>query len=91
LGVEEVRWEKGDTERAEDYTFLYEEGNGDHQLGTGTFEHNRIISAVRQVEFISGRWCSIIIILNVHTPSEDNTDDLKTASTRNYGVISSVS
>jgi hypothetical protein len=35
VGVQEVSWDKGGTERAEDYTFFYEEGNGDHQLGTG--------------------------------------------------------
>jgi exonuclease III len=29
--VQEVRWEKGGTERAEDCTLNYEEGNGDHQ------------------------------------------------------------
>jgi hypothetical protein len=34
VGVQEVRWEKGGTERAEDYTFFYGQGNGDHQLGT---------------------------------------------------------
>jgi hypothetical protein len=27
VGVQEVRWEKGGTEQAEDYTFLYGEGN----------------------------------------------------------------
>jgi hypothetical protein len=26
VGVQEVRWDKGGTERAEDYTFFYEEG-----------------------------------------------------------------
>jgi hypothetical protein len=35
VGVQEVRWEKGRTERAEDYTFFYGAGNVDHQLGTG--------------------------------------------------------
>jgi hypothetical protein len=35
VGVQEVRWEKGGTERAEDYTFFYAAGNEDHQLGTG--------------------------------------------------------
>jgi exonuclease III len=35
VGVQEVRWEKSGTERAEDYTFFYGQGNGDHQLGTG--------------------------------------------------------
>jgi hypothetical protein len=55
VGVQEVRWEKGGTERTEDYTFFYGQGNGDHQLGTGIFVHKRIISAVRRVEFISDR------------------------------------
>jgi exonuclease III len=40
VGVQDVRWEKGGTERAEDYTFFYGEGNGDQQLGTG-FSHIR--------------------------------------------------
>jgi hypothetical protein len=35
LSVQEVRWDKGGTERAEDYTFFYGAGNEDHQLGTG--------------------------------------------------------
>jgi exonuclease III len=35
LGVQEVRWDKGGTEWAEDYTFFYGAGNEDHQLGTG--------------------------------------------------------
>jgi exonuclease III len=37
VGVQEVRWDKGGTERAEDYTrtFFYVAGNEDHQLGTG--------------------------------------------------------
>jgi exonuclease III len=28
VGVQEVRWVKGGTERAEDYTFFYGQGNG---------------------------------------------------------------
>jgi hypothetical protein len=60
MGVQEVRWEKGGTERAEDYTYFYGQGNGDHQLGTGFFVHKRIVSAVRRVEFISGRMSYII-------------------------------
>jgi hypothetical protein len=47
VGVQEVRWEKGGTERAEDYIYFYGQGNGDHQLGTGFFVHKRILSAVR--------------------------------------------
>jgi exonuclease III len=47
--------------------------------------HERIISAVKMVEFVSNRmsyitlrgcWCHIII-LNVHAPTEDKTDDVK--------------
>jgi exonuclease III len=83
--VQEVRWEKGGTERAEDYAFFYGQRNGDHQLGTGFFIHKRIVSAVRRVEFISdrmlyiilrGRWCNIIV-LNVYAPCEDKGDDVK--------------
>jgi hypothetical protein len=86
---------KGGTVRAEDYTFFYGQGNGDHQLGTGFFVHKRIVSAVRRVEFISdrmsyitlrGRWCDIIV-LNVHTPCEDKGMMKRTASLRNYGVF----
>ena len=45
----------------------------------------RIVSAVERVEFVSdrvsyivlrGRWC-YIIVLNVHAPSEDKSDDSK--------------
>jgi exonuclease III len=37
VGVQEVRWDKGGTEQAEGYTFLYGAWNEDHQLGTGFF------------------------------------------------------
>jgi hypothetical protein len=39
VGVQEVRWEKEGTERAEDYTFFYGKRSEDHWLGTGFFVH----------------------------------------------------
>jgi hypothetical protein len=47
--------------------------------------HKRIISAVKRVEFVSDRmsyiilrgcWCHFIV-LNVHAPTEDRTDNVK--------------
>jgi hypothetical protein len=60
-GVQEVRWEKGGTEQAEDYTFFYGQGNGDHQTETGFFIYQRIVSAVRREEFVSDRMSYIIL------------------------------
>jgi hypothetical protein len=85
VGVQEVRWEGGGTEPAGEYTFVYGKGNENHELGTRSFVHKRIISAVKRVEFVSdrmsyiilrGRWCHIIV-LNIHAPTEDKTDDVK--------------
>jgi hypothetical protein len=48
VDVQEVRREKDSTAWVEDYTFLYGEGNEDHQLGTGFFIHKRIIQQLGQ-------------------------------------------
>jgi hypothetical protein len=85
VGVQEVRWDGGGTERAGEYLFLYGKGNENHELGTGFFVHKKIISAVRNVESVSdrmsyiiltGRWCNIIM-LNVHAQTEYKIDDIK--------------
>jgi hypothetical protein len=95
VGVREVRWEKGGTERAEDYKFFYGQGKGGYQLGTGFFVHKRIVLAVRGVEFISdrmsciilrGRWCNIIV-LNVHAPCEDKGDHVKDSFCEELGRV----
>jgi hypothetical protein len=75
MGVQEVRWDGGGTERAGEYTFFAGPGNDTHDLGTGFFVHERIMSAVKMVEFVS-RWCNIIV-LNVHAPTEDKINDIK--------------
>ena len=52
-------------------------------MGTVYFVHYTIVSAVKKVEFVSGRvlyivlrgrWCNIIV-LNVQAPSEEKSDD----------------
>jgi hypothetical protein len=85
MGVQEVRWDTGGAETTGEYTFFYGKGNEKPELGTGFFVHKRIVSAVNRVEFASdrmsyiilrGRWCDIIV-LNVHPPTEDKSDNMK--------------
>jgi hypothetical protein len=35
VGVQEVRWDKEGTVKAEDYSFFYGKGNENHQMETG--------------------------------------------------------
>jgi hypothetical protein len=76
------RWD----EPTEEYTFFFRKGNENHELGS-FFVCARIkkSSEVEKVEFVSdrmsyiilrGRWCHIIV-LKVHAPTEDKTDDVK--------------
>jgi hypothetical protein len=53
VGVQEVRWDAGGRERAGEYTFFYGKGNDNHELGTDLFIDERLISAVKKVEFVS--------------------------------------
>jgi hypothetical protein len=54
-------------------------------IGNRIFVHHRAVSAVKKVEFVSNRilyivlrgcWCNIIV-LYVHTPSGEKSDDSK--------------
>jgi hypothetical protein len=47
VGVQEVRWDRGSTEPAGEYTFFYGKRKENKELGTGFFfVHKRIISGV---------------------------------------------
>jgi hypothetical protein len=81
--IQEVRWDKGGTESADDYTAIYENGNADHHLLTGLFVHKWFKSGVKNIEFVSGRmsyiilrggWCDVIA-LNLHAPTKNKHDD----------------
>jgi hypothetical protein len=85
VGVQ-VRLDQCGIEPAGEYTFFYGKGNDNHELVAGFFVHKRIMSAIKRIEFVSHRisyiiiirgcWCNNIV-LNVHAPTVDKTDDMK--------------
>lgn len=51
VGIQEVRWDKGGAELADDCTFFHRNGNVNHLLGADYFvwTYNEIRSAVERV------------------------------------------
>jgi exonuclease III len=60
VGVQEVRWDRDDTETAGKYTFFYGKGNENHELGTGFVVHKTLKSAVKRVELVIYRMLYVI-------------------------------
>ena len=89
VGVQEVRWDKGGTQQAENYFLsLFGKGNDNHQLEKGFFVHQRTVPAVKREELVSdrmsyivyvglsGRWCAIIV-LSVQSSVKNTSNDTK--------------
>jgi hypothetical protein len=85
VGEWEVRWEGGGTDPAGEYTFFDGKRNENHELGTDflcireSYEQLRglrLLVIGCQYIILRGRWCHIIV-LNVHAPTKDKTDDVK--------------
>jgi hypothetical protein len=70
VGVQEVRWDGGGTERAGEHIFFCGKGNENHELGT------EFVSESISYIILRGRWCNVIV-LNVHAPTEDKIHDIK--------------
>jgi hypothetical protein len=91
VSVNEVGWDKGDNQPADNHRVSCANGNANHLLGTGFYIHKGIISAVKTVEFISGRmsyiglWCDITV-LSAHAPTEIKVMIQRIAFMRNWSV-----
>jgi hypothetical protein len=61
VGVQEDRWDKDGMKPAGESAFSYEKVSENHELDRLLFVHERIISAVKKVEFFGDRISYIMI------------------------------
>jgi len=73
--------------------FSKKSGKANHQIGTGFFLHNTIISSVKRVELITDRLSCVTeighwsgIVLNVHALSEDESGNKKVRFKKNWSM-----
>jgi hypothetical protein len=82
VAVEEVGWVEDGSQPLDNYTFFCENGNTNHRLETGFCIHKAIISTVKRLElsdrilYITLRSQCDIIVLNVHAPNENESEDM---------------
>jgi hypothetical protein len=55
VAVQDIRWGKGGSRLADEYTLFYGIGNANHCLGVDVFVHKGIRSAVKRAEIVSDR------------------------------------
>ena len=85
MGVHEVRWDKRWHDKSRGLQFFLWKRKRKSSIVKRISVHQRIVSAVTKVEFVSsrvlyivlrGRWCNIIF-LNIYAPSDEKSDDSK--------------
>jgi hypothetical protein len=83
MGVQVVRREGEGYQILDKYISFYGKGIVNHQIGTGIFVHNRIISADKREEFLGTisykhkRLSCDIILLNVYARTDYEDEDMK--------------
>ena len=55
VSVQEVKFDYRVAERAEDFVVFYGQGKENNKLGTGCSIHNRKVSELQRLDFVSGK------------------------------------